>query len=135
MARKPIAPAANGRRNSSTACWWVRAGAAGPALAVVVRVGIRDASFGFAGLGGSDEPAHARTRAGRRDDIRGVRGVLRPIRALSRPMIALCAAWLVAPDEGAQPGWPVPPVASDIGGANMAASLGSAGVHGSSSSP
>ena len=26
MARKPIAPGANGRRNSSIACWWVRAG-------------------------------------------------------------------------------------------------------------
>src|SRR5919199_2331886 len=40
MARKPIAPGANGRRNSSMACRWVRAGAIAPGAVGVARSGL-----------------------------------------------------------------------------------------------
>src|SRR5919199_4170141 len=40
MARKPIAPGANGRRNSSMACPWVRAGAIAPGAVGVARSGL-----------------------------------------------------------------------------------------------
>ena len=68
MARKPIAPGANGRRNSAIASWWVRAGGAGRSRSVgvvgMVLLRVEGCGQAASAAGGASRPASARKREG-----------------------------------------------------------------------